>query len=126
MNSENSSSPKIEEMEYDDDMVFGTKPTIDSIIGDLIQRLGLEYKAEPGGEKYNPRKHAHDVVGTKQRGFHVYYAFPNGTTQPVASFWTMTQEGKYRLIHIDLGKAVEEVIKYYENRGHSVPPPKTN
>lgn len=111
-----------EEIDYEEDVVFGEKPNDDTITANFIENYALEYNEKVNGEYYNPRKHAHNITGAEQRGFYVYYAFPNGSKKPVASFWTISDDDRFRLVHINIGKVMEQIIKYYENRGYFVPP----
>lgn len=82
----------------------------------------------PDGSRYNPAKDASVCKAKKQGGFYVYYAFPNGSTSPVASFWATQDDGeggaRFKFIHIDLAGVVGQFITYYKNCGYLPPPPR--
>lgn len=95
----------------------------DEIIADFLEKLDINYiTAKIDGEYYKPYKHASFCRGKKQDGFHVYYAFPEGLGTPVASFWTTYDDERFKFVHINLGKVMDQVIKYYQRRGHMPPP----
>lgn len=102
----------------------------DKVIADFIEAFSLNYEDKPEGEpNYSPRKHSNNCSSFKQNGFFVYYAFPNGSQTPVASFWTQYVNDygneKFSFVHIDLKKVIDKVIDYYEMRGHYPPSQRT-
>ena len=97
------------------------------IIADFIEKLEVTYVAgKIDGEYYSPYKHASLVRSQKRDGFNVHYAFPNGSDSPVASFWAVCGDDRFKFIHIDLGKVMKQFIKYYQRRGHMPPPPRNS
>ena len=89
----------------------------------LVEKGHIHFPSKVDDETYySPYREAFSHWHLKQQDFTVHYAFPNGRSYPVATFWAHYKDGnnndRPKCVNIDLSKVMDKVIEYYLHNGY--------